>query len=385
MIMLSVSCLFTYTYIMAQKKRKSTPSKPHGWRAVTSWPRRQWQKGIWQRFAIILTTVVFAVTAVSYGVAQWYIATQQSKPLIWGATFVPSYAEYFGLDPKETLESMITDLGLKQLRLVSYWDKAEATRGAYDFSTLDWQFAMAEKHSVKVSLAIGLRQPRWPECHMPSWAAELPKTDWAPLLKDYMRATIERYQNSPALVSYQLENEFFMKVFGICPDHSRDRLVDEYDFVKSLDSEHPVIVSRSNNWGGVPLGEPTPDISAVSVYKRVWDKTISKRYAEYPHPPWFYAMLGGFTKLTSGRDLIIHELQAEAWLPEGNYAMNRIENIPEMEKSLNAERLADRFQYARDTGLREIYLWGAEWWYWQKSIGKPDLWDTARAQIAQDQ
>ncbi|MCA9331002.1 hypothetical protein KC957_03060, partial [Candidatus Saccharibacteria bacterium] len=270
---------------MPQKSRKTTLKPAQNMRSKLFGPiKRIWQKGVWQRLAILTCAFVVLLFSVSYGVAQWYIASQANKPLVWGATFSPYYAEYFDLDPQDTLHAIITDLGIKQLRLVSYWDKSEATRGTYDFTDLDWQFAMAEKYGAKVSLAIGLRQPRWPECHMPSWAAELPKSDWAPLLKDYMKAVIERYKDSPALDSYQLENEYFMTVFGICPDHSRDRLVDEYNFVKSLDTQHPIIVSRSNNWGGIPVGAPTADVSAVSVYKRVWDKTVTKRYAEYPHP-----------------------------------------------------------------------------------------------------
>jgi hypothetical protein len=373
---------------MPQTKKKPTAKstrKQSPLQLITALPRRAWRRGWMQRILLSLAVLIILVFSVSYGVAQWYIASQRDKPLAWGATFSPYYAEYFGLDPQETLEAIITDLDIKQLRLLSYWRNGEPTRGQYDFSTLDWQFAMAEKHGAKISLAIGLRQPRWPECHMPKWAEELPMTEWAPLLKDYMRATVERYKDSPALVSYQLENEFFMTVFGICPDHTRERLVDEFNFLRSLDDTRPIIVSRSNNWGGIPIGEPTPDVSAISVYKRVWDKTITKRYAEYPHPPWFYAMLGGFGKIVNGNDLIIHELQAEAWLPEGGYKMNRISDIPEQNKSLDADRLRDRIQYGRDTGLREIYLWGVEWWYWQKVIAdKPDLWNTAKTELAKD-
>lgn len=374
---------------MSQNKKKPRTkhrARPQGWRRVLAWPCQfiasRWQRGWLQRIALTLAAILILTVTISYGIAQWYIATQRNKPLVWGTTFSVSYAEYFGLDPKETLNAIITDLDIKQLRLLSYWSRGEETRGQYDFSELDWQFAMAEKHGAKVSLAIGLRQPRWPECHMPTWAEKLPMDEWAPLLKDYMGATIERYKDHPALVSYQLENEFFMKVFGICPDHSRERLVDEYNFVKSLDPDTPVIVSRSNNWGGIPVGEPIPDISAISVYKRVWDKTITNRYTEYPHPPWFYATLGGWGKLFNGTDLIIHELQTESWLPEGDYKMNRVSDIPEQNKSLDATRLKDRLRYGRDTGLREIYLWGVEWWYWQKvKADKPDLWDTAKQEL----
>lgn len=216
---------------------------------------------------------------------------------------------------------------------------------------------------------------------MPKWAEALPMSEWSVELKKYMKATVERYQNSPALESWQLENEFFLKVFGICPDHSRERLVDEYNFLKQLDPSRPIIVSRSNNALGLPLGDPRPDTSGVSIYKRVWDKTITRRYLEYPFPAWFYGSLAGGGKLFTGRDLIIHELQAEPWMPEG-FKINNLKDVAEQDKSMNAERLKDRFEYGRATGMKEIYLWGAEWWYWRKiKANDPTLWDVARQEF----
>jgi hypothetical protein len=50
-----------------------------------------------------------------------------------------------------------------------------------------------------------------------------------------------------------------MKVFGDCKDFSRDRLVSEFNLVKKEDPNHPVLISRSNNWVGIPVGAPTPD------------------------------------------------------------------------------------------------------------------------------
>lgn len=334
-----------------------------------------------KRVILCLIAIVFLIVSTMYGVARWYISTQADKPLRYGATFIPRYAEYFGLDPEETMQAMIDELGIRQFRLVSYWDDGEPTKGTYDFSELDWQFRLAEESGSKVSLAIGLRQPRWPECHMPTWANNLPKEEWAALLKIYMGQVIDRYKDSPALESYQLENEYFLKVFGICPDHSRSRLIDEYNYVKAKDSSKPLIVSRSNNGVGLPIGDPRPDISAVSVYKRVWDKTVTKRYFEYPFPAWFYASLAGGGKIVMGRDLIIHELQTEAWLPAG-YQMNDIDDIPEQNKSLDAGRLKNRIEYGRATGMKEIYLWGVEWWYWRKTVANdPSLWDVARVEI----
>ena len=343
-----------------------------------------WRESIINKVICVLLAVFLFCSLGLYSVGQWYIFKHKNEPLKVGATFIPNYAAYFGLDPQDTMQKMIDDLGIKQFRLVSYWKDIEPVEGQYDFSGLDWQFEKANNAGAKVSLAIGLRQPRWPECHAPQWADNRPLEEWYPKLKTYMQKVIERYGNNPALESYQLENEFFMTVFGICPDHSRWRLEDEFAFVKSLDKDTPVIISRSNNWVGLPLGDPRPDEFAISVYKRVWDKTLTKRYFEYPLPAWFYASLAGGAEIMTGKNMIIHELQAEAWLPEG--MSMKTAPISEIEKSLNAQRLHDRLQYGISTGMREIYLWGPEWWlYMKEKRNYPYLWDTAKADIARQQ
>lgn len=314
-----------------------------------------------------------------YGIARWYIAVESSKPMIIGATFIPDYARNFGLEPKQTLQAMLQELGIKHLRLVGYWDKIEATPGSYDFSELDWQFDQANANNAKVSLSLGLRQPRWPECHMPAWAAAQPKSQWEPQLKTFIKAVVERYKDNPALDSYQLENEYFLKVFGICPDFSRDRLISEYQLVKQTDPNHKVIISRSNNALGTPINEPTPDEYAVSIYKRVWDTTITKRYVEYPFPGWFYAFLAGTEKIIKGKETIIHEMQAEPWTPNGKPITET--SLDEQNKSLDAERFERRFSFAKATGIRHADMWGAEYWYYRKEkLNEPDLWNVAKEQ-----
>jgi hypothetical protein len=89
--------------------------------------------------------------------------------------------------------------------------------------------------------------------------------------------------------------------------------------------------------------------------------------------------LAGGAKLTTNRDSVLHELQAEPWLPDG-YDM-RTASVDELNKSMDAERLRDRFEYGRATGMKTIDLWGAEWWYYRKSQGDDSLWQAARAEI----
>ncbi len=340
---------------------------------------RIWAGSITRKMFVSVIIVILIVIGGSYGIARWYMFKHSSEPLRLGTTFVPSYAEEFGLDPHQTLDAILSDLNLKHIRLVSYWNSIETSPGQYDFSGLDWQFDMANKYGAKVSLAIGIRQPRWPECHEPDWI----KVDsshpdqWQPQLYAYMNAVINRYKNNPALDSYQLENEFFMKVFGQCKDFNRYRLDYEFNMVKKADPNHPVIISRSNNWVGIPVGKPVPDEFSVSVYKRVWDATITKRYFEYPQPAWTYATLAGAEEIWSGHNMIVHELQAEPWPPNGLDVVNA--PLSEQFKSMNAQRMKNRINYGQATGMRTIDLWGAEWWYWLKEAkGDPSVWNVVK-------
>ena len=75
--------------------------------------------------------------------------------------------------------------------------------------------------------------------------------------------------------------------------------------------------------------------------------------------------------------MIIHELQAESWGPRGQ-GLSEI-SIDEANKSFSAQRFKDRVKFGKGTGMREIYLWGAEYWYYRKAIQHDDsLWKVAQ-------
>lgn len=357
------------------KKQTKLPS----FASVVSSAKSWWNKKLLNKVIAVVLALLILMVGSMYGIAQWYIAKHADEPLNIGATFIPRYARYFDLNDKETLRAMIDDLEIKRFRLVSYWDSIEHEQGKYDFSELDWQFDMIEEAGGTVSLSIGLRQPRWPECHMPDWARYKAESEWTLDLKKFMGEVVKRYKDRPSLVSYQLENEYFLEVFGICPNFKRERLVDEFNFVKTIDSSKPLIVTRSNNatpsW---PIGEPRSDINGASIYKRVWDKNVTKRYFEYPFPSWFYAFLAGGAELTTGRNTFIHEMQTEAW-PSISL---KDASIEEQDKSMPANKLRQRIDYGVATGMRTIDLWGVEWWYWRKvKLNDPSLWDEGKKAI----
>jgi hypothetical protein len=344
-----------------------------------------WRTSRWHKFVISITVLVIVAVSGMYGIARWYIHTEASKPEKLGVSFIPYYAESLGVDPQETMDGLL-NIGVRHFRLVSYWNAGEPQPGQYDFSQLDWQFRKAEQAHTKVSLTLGLRQPRWPECHMPDWARQQTQQQWQPQLEKYVQTVVERYKNSPALDSYQLENEYFLKGFGICEEipgaMDRQRYIDEYNLVKKLDPHHTLIINRSNNALGWPVGQPQPDMFGISIYKRVWDAGFSHRYLEYPYPAWYYGFVAGWQKIFTGKDMIIHELQAEAWPPNGQSITNT--SLAEQNKSLDAKRLKDRFQYGKATGMKEIYLWGAEYWYYRKVVlNDPSLWNVAAQEYGQ--
>jgi hypothetical protein len=370
------------THISSHKRLKIS------WRTPGRLIRGYWHRGWWQKFVTIGLTTFFICLAVMYGIARWYIWSERNKPFVLGTTFIPGYAQGLGVDPKQTMDALIKDVGVRNFRLVSYWDQLEPAPGKYDFSTLDWQFQKVEAAHGHVTLSLGMRQPRWPECHMPGWAKSESPDVWKAQLNDFITQVVQRYQGSPALASYQVENEYFLKGFGICETIpgalDRSRLVSEFNLVKKLDSHHTVIINRSNNALGWPVGQPRPDEFGISIYKRVWDAQLTHRYIEYPFPAWYYAFVAGWQKIFTGRDMMIHELQAEAWGPNGQ-PISKI-SAAEGDKSLNAERLAGRVDFAKGTGMKEAYLWGSEYWYFRMiKQDDPSLWNTAKQVFKENQ
>ena len=72
--------------------------------------------------------------------------------------------------------------------------------------------------------------------------------------------------------------------------------------------------------------------------------------------------------------VIISELQAEPWFSDPVQArpLSYWYNI------FTVEMFEHNIHFARQTGLEEVYLWGAEWWFKLKEEGDDRLWDAAK-------
>jgi len=364
------------------------PSKPQSYLnllkkcllKVWHYPLNYWRDGKVHKLVSLIIALVLLAGIGMFSIGQWYIYTQRNIPLTYGVTFVPDYASSLGLNPQQTMSALI-GIGVRQFRLTSYWSDIEPEPGVYNFSQLDWEFAQANAAHAKVILTVGLRQPRWPECHPPSWVNTANKmSTWEPQLLSFMTKVINRYKNNPALEAWQLENEYLLKGFGDCVNYSRSRLITEYNLLKKLDPHHTIIVGRSNNAIGFPIGKPQPTIFGISVYRRVWDASVTHRYLEYPYPSWYFAFLAGVQELYDHKNMIIAEMQAEAWAPDGK-TLTQI-SLKQQDKSMNAQRLENRFNYSKATGMKDVIMWGAEYWYYRKVIlHDPTMWNVAKEEF----
>ncbi len=294
---------------------------------------------------------------------------------MFGASFSVEYADELGLDWRQAYQAILQDLGVKHLRLMSYWEQIEPAPGQFDFADLDWQMEQARLAGAKVSLAIGLRQPRWPECHYAPWARGLGPNEQKQALESFISAVVKHYRNDSAIESYQLENEALLRTFGACQGtFDRGRLQAELDLVRGLDPAHPVAMSVSNQYG-LPLGSPRPDEYGFSIYKRAYVSAVHL-YFNYRVPAWFYHWRAAVTERLTSKPVFVHELQAEPWGPGATVGLS----IEEQNKTMDAGKLTEIIDYSRGMHISHQDLWGAEWWYWRKVKFHDDsLWQVAKS------
>jgi hypothetical protein len=295
-----------------------------------------------------------------------------------GTSFTPDAAEDLGVDWKANYTALLDDLQIRHFRLMSYWEKYEPTQGQYNFDDLDWQINEASKRGADVSLSVGLRQPRWPECHQPDWARQLESSDnakWRAALNNYITVTVNRYKNNPSLQSWHLENEYFNRNFGDCHDYSKARLQDEIALINKLDPKHPVVITLADQLG-FPFFGPFGDELASSLYRGNYVKFYG--YFPYPIPTYFYSGKAFFIKLFHHKDIYIHELQNEPWGPKPTKELS----LADQDHYMPTSRMQGNIRFGLQTGMKKMYLWGAEWWYWRMTnYHDPSQWNAIKQEL----
>lgn len=294
--------------------------------------------------------------------------------LFYGVTFSQKQAISLGLDWRKLFTDSLSDLNIKKFRLVAYWDEIEKEKGNYYWDDLDWQVDEAGRAGATVILAIGGRLPRWPECHFPEWTNTITKSEREEAALKYIEATIRRYQGKGQIVAWQIENEPFLSHFGNCPPLDSGFLDKEIALAKVLDSR-PIIVTDS---GELSLWVPAArraDIFGTTMYRDTYSKYLNS-YIHYPITPGFFRFKKNVANIfASPSDWIVIELAAEPWCKIAYQDASK----EERDITMNLDKFKEILEFSRQAGFKEFYLWGLEWWYWEKETqNNPALWDYAR-------
>lgn len=292
----------------------------------------------------------------------------------YGVSFSPFYATNLGLDWKKVYIEMFTDLKVKKVRIPTYWNISESADDYYDFSDVDFMLDQASKHNAEVVLVIGEKQPRWPECFRPNWVMSLNTKERQEKLLEYIKETITRYKNRPEIKYYQLENEPLVRFGTPCDSQDRAFLSKEINFVKSLDSKKPIIMTDAGEAGPPISIMSMTDIYGSTLYRTVYNPIWG--YFYYPYPAQFYTLKSAITNLltSNNKDTFIMELQTEPWSP------TTLQDTPIDDQTavFSIEDFESNIEYAKRTKFNTIYLWGVEWWYFIKNQNHPEYWDFAR-------
>jgi hypothetical protein len=309
----------------------------------------------------------------------WWLAQKPApEHVTYGMSFNTLYARELGLDWRETYDALLDDLGVRHLRLAAHWPMVEPQQDRFNFTELDYQLNRADEVGADVVFAIGRRLPRWPECHIPSWARELSWEAQKRELREYITAVVHRYKDRESIVVWQVENEPYLEVFAFehCGHLDEDFLKEEIELVRSLDPSRPVLVTDSGNLGLWKGAYKNGDMFGTSVYVHFWNPDLGQFRTILP--PWVYRAKERFLAIFYGKkDTVLIELSAEPWLIEP------ITDVPVSTQltRMNVDKFNDILVYARNTRYQKQYLWGAEWWYWLMKQGDASMWERGKEVI----
>lgn len=297
--------------------------------------------------------------------ATWFaLARQQWQPTL-GITYSDSYAEYLDL-PVDAYDRILDDLAPQHIRLPVEWDRIEMQAGERDFSLPKARLDTALARNIPVTLAVGLKVPRYPECHIPSWTTALDEAAFEQALFAYLDDAVRTLGTHPAVTAIQIENEPWFP-FGECPPPDADRFAREVALARSIVPQKPMQTTVSGEQDLWLLRTSDVDRIGASVYRMAWSPTIGP--AVFFYPPRFYVYQIMMARLM-GVDVTFSEVQTEPWIAKPW----QIDDS----RRYTATDLRTTMLFARLIGVRKMDLWGVEWWYHGKQQGWGDaVWQEA--------
>ncbi len=297
----------------------------------------------------------------------------------------------------ETLGALIRGLGTRHVRISVEWSQVEPRPGEYDFRLIDALLREADRSGAKVLLGVGVKAQRDPEFYIPDWVlakAELQGLvyiDRDPYLRERALAMIEaviaHVSGSPAIEAWNADNEPYVPSLRAEDwELSREFVRLERDAIRANDPKARIVSINhaqhfifDQRWkdalaDGDALAASFYPFRTVEALGRSFVIAIPELGPLEPN----YAAQARSAHAT-GKPFWLTELQAEPWVDEDIRLVGPDNPSP----NLTAANFRKSIEYARRSGADRVYLWGAEWWLFQRQhYGDSSWWELARAAIA---
>ena len=322
-------------------------------------------------------------------------SASSTNGLAVGLTFSPREATYRELSWQHTFDAAL-DAAPALVRVGVYWNEIEATRGLYDFATLDWLLDQATARNQHILLTVGMKAPRWPEYYLPGWLRAAPRLpDGADVSRDsvlraatraVLTATVEHVRERRVIAAWQVENE---PLDAAGPHEWRigpEFLAEEVALVRELDNRHrPVVVNtfvETGPLGLLPTARATmleraqqalavADVLGLDVYP---SRAVGLLWAEttVTWPDWIWSdTLVRLRRLATAqsKDAWIVEAQAEPWLSAGQTPPAAWPGA-----GVRPSSVANTLDSFSAAGYQIVLLWGTEYWEAQRSQNADASW-----------
>jgi hypothetical protein len=353
--------------------------------------RRRRPIGLGLLAALLLGAVITPLALASHQPAKPQVA---NAPVRVGISFSPRRARQLGLDGHESFRQL-EQFGFGIIRLSAYWDDVDGN----GYRGLDWYLDEATRSGQPIALSVGMKGVGWPEYYIPPALVPGDTGDGQDVTRDpqlraatleFVKQTVLRYRDSPAVVAWQVENEPFNPAGPHRWVIGRDFLREEVAAVKELD-RRPVIVNvfghfnmlmdRAAQRGGLDthtlLGFDSDraekdsvgalsrgDIFGLDVYTSIGFRMMGQEYVARASSDWpDHAARWRKLARRQGQLAWVTEAQAEPW------ESSRTQQTLAQPRTISPDDIRKTFEDIEASGYSTVMFWGAEYWLWRAQEG----------------
>ncbi len=283
----------------------------------------------------------------------------------FGITFSHTHLNYLKIPINDALD-LALEMGFSHLRLGSYWQEVEKSKGVYDFSVLEDLLNRCEETGQKVIMNVGAKSPRWPEFYWPGYLKEknFNNSEARKRTLLFIKKLVRTLKKFSCITHWQVENE------PLDPSGQKNLAIpfnflkEEVELMRKLDSRPIILTLFANDLESRQLFLkmlPISDVIGLDLYYvELMNNNIGKPFYGGSRTSDDY--LREIVK-TSSKEVIITELQAEPWEKDEKGYLSK------NPKSISPKLLESNLKKALSLGVKEILLWGFEYWCYKKSQG----------------